>query len=315
MAEKLAIIGASGKIGGATFNALPSNNLLPASQIVALTSAQSGDAKWTQLSSAGVEVRHATFDDRSSMEKALQGISRLFLVSSPRIKLDYNDAPEGQGREKDHYVAIDAARKNGVKQIYYTSLAFSNPSKSRVMKAHERTEAYLASLTDIKYTVLREGLYNESWPLYLGHYDLKGDERSEIVVAGDGPISWTAIPDLGLATALILAAPAEEYAGKTVYLSQTREPKTLKDVAGTVSKATGREIALKVAPRSEHEEHHINDRGLDEGHIRWWAKTYDAVVDGECNITHDATLEDLLKTKGRTPKPMEETVREMLGVS
>jgi hypothetical protein len=65
-------------------------------------------------------------------------------------------------------VAIDAARRAGVKHIYYTSLAFGSPSKAGVMRAHLRTEAYLATLSDLKVTVIREGLYNESWPLYLG---------------------------------------------------------------------------------------------------------------------------------------------------
>ncbi|KAF2095641.1 NAD(P)-binding protein [Rhizodiscina lignyota] len=313
MAGKLAIIGASGKCGGATLNALLENSLIPASQIVTLTTSQPGDEKWTALSSKGVEVRHASFEDPASMEKGLQGISRLFLVSSPRIKLDFNEAPHGQGREKDHFVAIDAARKSGVKHVYYTSLAFQNPSKSRVMKAHERTEAYLKGLSDIDWTIIREGLYNESWPLYLGHYKIGADGRSEIVVAGDGPICWTSIPDLGLASALVLAAPAEQYVGKTFYLSQTKSPKTLKEIADMVSAATGKKLTLKVVPRSEHEEHHIG-RGLDEGHIRWWAKSYDAVKDGECLIT-DTTLEDLLSSKGRTPKPVEQTIREMLGVA
>ena len=61
------------------------------------------------------------------------------------------------------------------------------------MRAHIRTEAYLHDLAQqgkTEYTIIREGLYNESWPLYFGHYwGFKSDERQEIVVAGDGPVS------------------------------------------------------------------------------------------------------------------------------
>lgn len=104
--------------------------------------------------------------------------------------MDYNDAPLWQGREKHHRVAIDAALSAGVKHIYYTSLGFGNPSKAGVMRAHIRTEAYLQDLEKqdkVRVTIIREGLYNESWPLYLGYYyDLKNETREEVVVAGDG---------------------------------------------------------------------------------------------------------------------------------
>jgi len=307
----LAIIGASGKIGGATLSAILAEKLLPADGILCTTSAQSGDSKWRTLSEKGVQVRHASFDNQSSMEEALTGCDKLFLVSSPRIQMDFYDAPPGKGREKDHYVAIEAARKAGVKHIYYTSLAFRNPSKSNVMTAHERTEEYLSKLTDIKITIIREGLYNESWPLYFGHYDPKGDDRSVVLVAGDSPISWTSIPDLGLANAIVVTANSEEYAGKTLYLSNTRSSTTLKEIADIVSRVKGNKVELQVVDRTEHEEHYIQERNMDEGNVRWWAKTYDAIRDEECLIKEDA-FEQLLNSIGRTPKPIDETVKEMI---
>jgi hypothetical protein len=54
-------------------------------------------------------------------------------------------------------------------------------------------------------TVIREGLYNESWPLYLGYFDPKGDDREEVALAGDGKISCTSIRNLGHGTALVLS--------------------------------------------------------------------------------------------------------------
>jgi hypothetical protein len=85
------------------------------------------------------------------------------------------------------------------------------------MWAHNRTEALLYSLTDVKITVIREGLYNESWPQYFGNYfKLKDDSRAEIVVGGDGPINWTPIADLGYTTALVVADSSLKYEGKTL---------------------------------------------------------------------------------------------------
>jgi len=308
----LGIIGATGKLGFSTLQALVSHDLIPASRIICTTSATSESSdQWSKLSALSVQVRHATFDSSASIESALQGCTTLFLVSSPRIAMDFNDAPPGEGREKDHFVAIDAARKAGVKRIVYTSLAFANPSKSNVMTAHERTEAYLHKLDDIKFVIVREGLYNESWPLYLGHWDLGKDDRGIVCVAGDGPISWTAIEDLGLANALLLAAPEGHYEGKTLYLSNTRNTKTLEEVAGMVSKSLGRQVTLKVVSKQEHEDFYVKERNMPDPMVKWWEATYDALPDKECLI-EDTTLEKLLNTKDKQPVAMEDTVAKML---
>lgn len=271
-----------------------------------------GSEKWQSLASKGVTVRHGSFDDQSSLETALQGVDKFFLVSTPQIQLDFNDAPEGSGPEKHHYVAISAALKAGVRHIVYASLAFQNPSKSGVMRAHIRTEAYLSTLTDVQVTVVREGLYNESWPLYLGYYDPAGDERGSVQLAGDGKICWTAIGDLGLGNALILTAPTEEWAGKTVYLSTPPSlAKSLKDIAELVSQSRDKSVSVDIVGREKHNTHYIHDRKMDAPAIEWWSHTYDALGDGGC-LVEDPTLAKLLESKGKKLVPMEDTVAAMV---
>lgn len=308
----LAILGATGRLGSATLSALLKYKLMPPSKIVCTTSAHPGEPKWQSLAFQGVQVRHGTFDDPSSLSAAFAGCDKLFLISSPRVRKDFFDAEPGTGRESDHFVTIREAMRAGVKHIYYTSLAFGDSSKADVMRAHLRTEEYLRMLGDgVKWTVIREGLYNESWPLYFGDYDARGDGRTEVLVGGDGRISWTSIADLGVSNALVLAAPGKEYEGKTLYLANTRSPKTLREIAAMVSEARGRGIALKIVSRQDHERFYIENRRMDEGRVKWWAKTYDALKDGECDIK-DTTLETLLSSKGLTPKLVEDTVKEML---
>ncbi|KAL1631388.1 hypothetical protein SLS54_000148 [Diplodia seriata] len=313
---KIAITGASGKLGGAVLRNLLSHALIPPHDIVVTTSSGTpDDPRWQHARSLGVAVRHASYDDRGSMEAAFRGCSRLLLVSTPRISMDFDDAPPGAGREAHHIAAIDAARAAGVRRVYYTSLGFGDDSVAGVMRAHNRTEAYLRSLgpDDIAHTIVREGLYNESWPLYLGHGDLSGsDDRGEIVVAGDGAISWAAIDDLGLATATILVAEGDDdgYAGATVMLATTA-PVTLREVAAMVSAAKGRRVELKVVGRAEHERYYVEERGVEAAYVRWWSTTYDAVRDGECEKRDPLLKRILAGYDGRKPKPIRETIEEM----
>lgn len=182
------------------------------------------------------------------------------------------------------------------------------------MRAHIRTEKYLHELEEqgkCKITLIREGLYNESWPLYFGYYfGLKKESKKEVVVAGDGKISWTSIPDMAFCTAKVLAAPSEQWAGKTFYLSQ-KNSRSLKDIAAIVGRVRGEEVKLKVVSRKEYEDFYVKEKGMERPSVEWWSSSYDALKDGECEID-DPTLESMLKEAGRTPKPLEETIEEML---
>ncbi|OTA88790.1 hypothetical protein M434DRAFT_120705 [Hypoxylon sp. CO27-5] len=340
----IAISGASGNLGNATLTALLTHGLTPPSSIIALTSSHPNSPTWARLratTNPHIQIRHASFEDPASYEAALKGVHKFFLVSTPHIVLDFEDEhehehgrkkPEGQGREAHHRVAIDAAVKAGVRHVYYSSLAFAwdarakgpgrRSSKAGVMRAHLRTEAYLAEVRrqrwgeeeeGVRVTVIREGLYNESWPLYLGYFDAEGgDERTVVPLAGDGKVCWTAIRDLGVANAVVLGAPSEEYDGKTFYLSTRPEgAKSLREIAELVGRARGKEVSVKVVGREEHERYYVQERARDGPAVRWWASTYEALEDGECLID-DPTLEKLLSGVGVKPTSIEETISKMV---
>ncbi|KAI9687254.1 MAG: hypothetical protein M1822_002297 [Bathelium mastoideum] len=305
----LAITGASGRLGSQVVSALLKHNLIPPADLVLCTSSDPNASRWSEAKQAGAQVRFADFDDRQSMLKAFAGCAKLLLISTPRIQLDFHDAPPGKGREKHHFAAIDAAREAGISHIYYTSLAFGSQSKAGVMVAHNRTEAYLQSLSGIGYTIIREGIYNETWPLYLGYYKVPDDDRTEVPIAGDGQVSWTAIEDMGLGNALVVADKSEKYNGKTFYLSSTTTY-TIQDIAEAVGKARGRDVKVKLVGKEEYVKYYVNDRGMDEGLVRWWASTYDAINDGECNIKDD-TLNNLIHGK-EAKETVVDKVRQMV---
>ncbi|KAI1357172.1 hypothetical protein F5Y08DRAFT_324853 [Xylaria arbuscula] len=346
---KIAIVGASGKLGGATLSALLQYNLAPSSDIIALTSSSAPESQtWNKLSATSAQVRHARFEDGKTFEEALRDVHTLFLVSTPDIALDFGVPMEydgtsagaekdGKGRESHHKNAIDAAVRAGVKWIVYSSLGFgfregkgkgkgvSGESKAGVMRAHLRTEAYLRAISaehGVQITILREGLYNESWPLYLGYFDVAHarEERDVVLLGGDGKICWTAIHDLGVASALVLASATgsaegekrEEFVGKTFYLSTRPEmAKTVAEVADLVGRERGRDVKVEIVGRKEHERYYVEERGMERPAVEWWAGTYEALEDGEC-LVDDPVLERLLARVGLKPIPIEETVAAMV---
>ncbi|KAK9898516.1 NAD(P)-binding protein [Cystobasidium minutum MCA 4210] len=311
MSNKLCLTSPNGKLGGAVLRNILKYEMISPAQLVLSTSSSADDPKRDSIKKQGAIVRQASYDDSSSMEAALQGCDRLFLVSTPRISMDFNDAPPGKGREAHHFNVLEAAKRAGIKHVYYTSLGFGDDSVSGVMAAHLRTEAYLRDQKNFTYSIIREGLYNESWPLYLGHSSMDGKlERTEIPIAGDGPISWTAIDDLGVGTAAIIADKSGKYDNQIVTLSNL-EHFNCEEVASLVSKYSGKSVKIKLVDPKEHVRYYVEERGLDRGQVEWWVKSYEALKRGEC-LKQDPLLKELLAQYGRKPIPFEETVKKMV---
>lgn len=65
------------------------------------------------------------------------------------------------------------------------------------MLAHLDTEAYLNNC-GLTYTIIREGIYSESYPLYLGPFDpSSGVCEVAIPADGNGRSAWVSRHELG----------------------------------------------------------------------------------------------------------------------
>ncbi|TFY53035.1 hypothetical protein EVG20_g10296 [Dentipellis fragilis] len=221
---------------------------------------------------AGVTVRRGDFGDPASLDTAFAGAERLLIVSYPSIAHEL--------RVRHHVNAIDAAKRVGVKHIYYTSLAFADDSVSEVMQAHLDTEKYLKE-SGVMYTIIREGIYAESYPLYLGFFD---KSKTDMYVPGDGPIAWVSREDLGEGTARIIAGGGFE--NQTVLLSGSASNNlTLHQLSTTISRILARALTLHVVSVDEYvaqnKSPNPDDPRGSEDFLRKWAKTFDAMRRGE----------------------------------
>lgn len=145
---KYLVTGATGAFGTRAIKTLSTK--VPTSEIVASVRDKS---KANELIEMGIEVRQADFNDEQSLEKAFEGMDRVLMIST--------NEPVHDKRIAQHINAINAAKKNQVKLLVYTS-GTNNPQKPVPLAiAHIATEKYLFE-SGVSYCVLRNNSYLET---------------------------------------------------------------------------------------------------------------------------------------------------------
>ncbi|MFD0574905.1 NAD(P)H-binding protein [Dactylosporangium darangshiense] len=165
------------------------------------------------------KVRRLDFDDPSGID--LSDVSTLVLISA-----GYAEDDQVIGR---HATVLDAATRDGVRHVIYTSLTGAGDHLSFAL-AHRATER-LVRACGLPWTVLRNGLYAELFGGLLIWAD--GGVESPF---DDGAVAAVARADLAEAAAIIAAAPAQ-HSGRTYDLVGT--PITAAHVAGRLESRTG----------------------------------------------------------------------------
>ncbi|EMA8632101.1 SDR family oxidoreductase [Cronobacter sakazakii] len=219
----IAITGATGQLGQRVIDTLL--NTVAAQEIVAIVR---NPAKAAALSTRGVQVRAADYNDAAALTAALAGVEKLLLISSSEI---------GQ-RATQHRNVIDAAKTAGVKLIAYTSLLHADRSPLGLAEEHVATEKMLAD-AGIPYVLLRNGWYTEN---YLASVPPALEHGVFIGSAGDGKIASASRQDYAEAAAKVLTL--DNQAGR-VYELAGDHAWTLRDLTALLSKETGKTVAYQ----------------------------------------------------------------------
>lgn len=209
-----------------------------------------------------------------------------------------------------------------MKYIFYGSLGYggkpdNNESVAHVMQAHLDTERYLDKCArqhmGFGYTVIREGLYSESYPLYTTFFNLEHPvDEIKIPHDGSGPgIAWVKREELGEGTAELLKRFVKdrakfEYKNQKVLLSGSKTL-TLGETVAILGKIAKHPVHIcqvsvdefakqpKVAPSFTY-------HGVD--HSKVWTTTFEAFRRGEAAFV-SPLLGELL---GREPEDFETTI-------
>lgn len=278
---KYAITGVTGHFGSNALKELV--KLVPTKDVVALAR---NTKKAEEMVPAGVEVRVGDYTDATGLEKSLQGIDRLLLVSSQ---------PGGPvPRLTQHENVVTAAKNAGVDLILYTSFPHADIATAPLAADHKATEKFIVG-SGLKHAFLRNNWYLENETAALKSA-ANGD--AFIYSAGDSKVGWALESEYSEAAAKVLVTkePKEvyEFAGKS---------RTYNDLAAAI---TG---DFKVESLSDAEYGELlKATGMDEETISIILSIQDLIADDQ--LAEETT--DLSDVLGRELTPLAAAIKSVL---
>ncbi|MGM9892561.1 NAD(P)H-binding protein [Limosilactobacillus sp.] len=236
-----------------------------------------------------IEIRKADFDNLELMEKALQGLDRVLLVSTKE--------PDPQKRIVQHTNVIKAAKHNHLSLLVYTS--GTKPDQNPLGFAHMKTEEFLQS-SSVPYIILRNNYYLE---VKLNDIQRAINNQPIVTNVGKGKFGLALRSEYAQAAANVLIKP--------LAINQTYNlTANLVDYAtfvSTLEKVLNKPVKLKNITDDEMEKAMINNR-ISDPVASLMTKANAAIRNG----AGDEVSDDFKKLLGRQPKGLEESIKALL---
>ncbi|MDQ4052170.1 MAG: NAD(P)H-binding protein [Actinomycetota bacterium] len=186
------------------------------------------------LADLGVETRAADYDDPASLDPAFAGVDRVLLVSSNAV---------GQ-RLDQHRNVVDAAVRQGVSLVAYTSVLRADTTTLALADDHLATERYLAE-TGVPHLLLRNGWYLENYTENITPALQSGAVHG---AAGGGRVSAAARADYAEAAAVALL---EGTPGQVLELGGD-DAFTMAEYAAALTVASGTDVVYNDLPPEQY---------------------------------------------------------------
>lgn len=279
----LAVTGATGKLGRATLKHLV-NRRVPAGSILPLARDLT---KASDLAAQGMQVRQGDYTDPGSLDRAFQGADRLLFISTSAL---------GEERMRHHRNVVDAAKRAGVKHIYYTSVIKPSPNANfAASPGHYHTEVLIRE-SGIPHTFFQNNLYLDLIPFLFGS---AVDTGTLLHSAGEGRIGFVLREDMAEGIAAVITSstpPAGSYA-----FTVDRQPYSLNDIAAALGKAHGKTIKYQSVSEQEFRGV-LEEAGVPAPGVAMAVALGNAVRAGEL----DASSQDLATLLARPTVPLDE---------
>jgi NAD(P)H dehydrogenase (quinone) len=259
---KIAVTSASGKLGSAIVKQLikevGGENIIGIARTV------------EKAKHLGIEIRKGDYNDRQQLDKALEGVDVVLLVSGM-------DAPEK--RIQQHRNVIEAARQNGVRKIVYTSIVGdeSDTAFSPIVRSNRQTERDVRE-SGLNWAIGRNGIYIEPDIEYIDTYVKEGEIRN---CAGEGKCGYTSRPELAVAYTQMLLG--KKHDGKTYNL--TGDAISQAELADCLNQVYGTSLSYHSVSIEAYKEERIAELGEFMGTVI--AGIYEGIQKGVNDVNSD----------------------------
>ena len=218
MNSKILVTGATGTIGSFVIELLRDKD----ADFVALVRSKE---KAGSLNEKGIQTVIGDFSDIVSLDKALDGIDKVFLLSVTSPK-----TPRLQGN------VVDIARHKGIKHIVKVSaMGASLDSKIGIARFHAQTEKYIRE-SGVPFTFLQPHSFMQNLIYDSGTIREQGEIYAQM---GDGKIGMVDARDIAAVAVEVLMHEGHE--GKT-YMLTGPEAISYYDIADAFTKALGNKV-------------------------------------------------------------------------
>ncbi len=230
---KILVVGATGFLGTEICRRLAEKGTPP----LALVRESSDPARVEALRELQAEIVVGDLRDRDSLDRACVGVDVVFSTATSIIREGEISAVDGKGQLN----LVDAAREGGVTRFVYVSfeeLGTGSPLEHAKRAVEERLRG-----SGIRYTILRAGLFHETWLTPATGFDA-ANGTVNVYGSGEAEVSWIALSDVATAAVNSLDEPETENAIVPI----AGERLSYKDVVAVFEEVTGRDIAVQQVP-------------------------------------------------------------------
>jgi uncharacterized protein YbjT (DUF2867 family) len=238
---------------------------------------------------AGTESVIADFADKSSLNKALAGVTTVFLVCSPIPQLVELES-----------TVIDACAVNGVQHVVLNSALGAGDYQKSFPSWHRKVEDKLRN-SGLSYTILRPNGFFQNIVAY--NSPTIRTQGAFYAGMGTAKTSLLDVRDVAAAAAKVLVSPAD-HSGKT-YELMGPEALSNGEIAERISRITGRNVKYVDIPE-EAQRKSMLDAGMPEWQVSALLDLQAYYLAGKCAAVTDV-LPNLL---GRAPITVDQFLNE-----
>jgi uncharacterized protein YbjT (DUF2867 family) len=287
----IAVVGATGNTGRAVVKELRALGQDPVCVV------RNAD-KAREVLGADARAAVAELTDRAALEKALQGVTRLFVVTghNPQMAEQQNNV-------------LDAALKAGARYLVRVSggRAVVGPdAESVVGRGHHAVEERLRN-SGIGWVILRPGLFMQNTVAQAAL--IKNDGKMVLPFARDLPLAFIDVRDTGAVGARIVLDPAP-HAGKTYEF--TGALTNYGEFAGVFSQVLGRTIAYVEATLDQAEQA-LKARGLPDWLVAHQIAIAKLAAKGAFSTENTQPIHAIIKRPPLTTRQFVEDHRNLFG--